>query len=49
MSYAVNVPGDRPVTLRDWRAVEAYLYPLERTDWKAYIFAIVEEEGETIK
>jgi len=43
MKYKILVPNDPPVLLADWRAVENYLYLLERTDWNAYVWAIVQE------
>jgi hypothetical protein len=41
--YQVAVPGDKPVRLQNWQAVERYLYLLEHSDWQAYISAVVME------
>jgi len=43
MSYLVEVPGEKPVACKDWRAVEAYLRLLSLTDWRAYLESIVRE------
>jgi hypothetical protein len=46
MSYVIEVPGDKPVVCKDWRAVEDYLYLLEHSDFKAYLYAVVTESEE---
>lgn len=43
MKYRVDVPNERPAFFPDWEQVEAYLYLLQITDWRAYLWARVSE------